>query len=85
MADNNGTKTNQGARRRERRETQADALCVDRHGAAEALGIGITLLDHLVRSGELESITIGRTRRIPRASLEKYVAKKLAAANGATA
>lgn len=41
--------------------------------AAEQLGIGRTLMYALVRSGEVESVTIGRLRRIPADALVRYV------------
>lgn len=41
--------------------------------AAEQLGVGRTLLYELVTSGELESVRIGRLRRIPAAAIGEYV------------
>lgn len=41
--------------------------------AAERLGIGQTLMSALVRSGEVESVRIGRLRRIPTECLAEYV------------
>lgn len=41
--------------------------------AAECLGIGRTLMYSLVSSGEVESVTIGRLRRIPADALVRYV------------
>ena len=41
--------------------------------AAEQLGVGRTLLYELVTSGELESVRIGRLRRIPSAAIGEYV------------
>jgi excisionase family DNA binding protein len=43
--------------------------------AARRLGIGRTLMYSLVMSGEVESVTIGRLRRIPVECLAEYVAK----------
>jgi excisionase family DNA binding protein len=43
--------------------------------AAERLGIGRSLMYALVMSGEVESVTIGRLRRIPTDALTAYVAK----------
>jgi excisionase family DNA binding protein len=43
--------------------------------AARRLGIGRTLMYSLVMSGEVESVTIGRLRRIPVECLTEYVAK----------
>ena len=41
--------------------------------AAECLGIGRTLMYSLVTSGAVESVTIGRLRRIPADALTRYV------------
>lgn len=41
--------------------------------AAERLGIGRTLMYSLVSSGAVESVTIGRLRRIPETALTAYV------------
>ena len=43
--------------------------------AARRLGIGRTLMYSLVMSGEVESVTIGRLRRIPVECLTEYVNK----------
>lgn len=42
--------------------------------AARWLGIGRTLMYSLVMSGEVESVTIGRLRRVPVECLNEYVA-----------
>lgn len=42
-------------------------------GAAHALQISERQVWNLVASGAIESITIGRSRRIPRAALNAYV------------
>jgi len=41
--------------------------------AAERLDIGRTKVFELIATGELESVRIGRARRIPLAALEAYV------------
>jgi excisionase family DNA binding protein len=41
--------------------------------AASRLGIARTMMYHLVRTGEVESVRVGRLRRIPVACLEEYV------------
>jgi excisionase family DNA binding protein len=41
--------------------------------AAQRLGIGRTLMYSLVSSGAVESVTIGRLRRIPADALVEYV------------
>jgi excisionase family DNA binding protein len=42
--------------------------------AADRLGVGRTLMYALVKSGAVESVTIGRLRRIPTDALDKFVA-----------
>ncbi|OAA26555.1 DNA-binding protein, excisionase family [Frankia sp. EI5c] len=41
--------------------------------AAEILAIGRTTVYELLATGALESVRIGRSRRIPRAALNAYV------------
>ncbi len=41
--------------------------------AAELLGVSRTTVYELLNAGQLESIRIGRSRRIPRAALVAYV------------
>ena len=48
-------------------------LSVDQ--AAESLGVGMTLMRALVSSGEVESVKIGRLRRVPSDALSAYVAQ----------
>ncbi|MGW0891775.1 helix-turn-helix domain-containing protein [Saccharopolyspora sp. NPDC002578] len=43
--------------------------------AAEQLGIGRTTTYALVRSGEIESVRIGRLRRIPKEAIDQYAAR----------
>jgi excisionase family DNA binding protein len=43
--------------------------------AAARLGIARTLMFRLLRDGEVESVCVGRLRRIPVACLEEYVAR----------
>jgi excisionase family DNA binding protein len=43
--------------------------------AAERLDIGRTRLYELLASGELESVKVGRSRRIPAAALVEFVAR----------
>ncbi len=44
-------------------------------GAAERLGIGRTLMYELVSRGDVESVPVGRLRRIPAECLDEYVAR----------
>jgi excisionase family DNA binding protein len=41
--------------------------------AAQRLGIGRTVMYRLVSSGMVESVTLGRLRRVPRECLSDYV------------
>lgn len=41
--------------------------------AAERLSIGRTTMYALIRSGEVDSVTVGRLRRVPVSALESYV------------
>ena len=43
--------------------------------AAKRLGIGRTTMYALVSSGEVESVSIGRLRRIPAECLDEYVGR----------
>lgn len=40
--------------------------------AAEQLGIGRTLVYKLIRNGEIDSLRIGRLRRVPAAAVQDY-------------
>ncbi len=53
--------------------TDATPLVLTIEEAARRLGIGRTLMYALVTSGEIESVTIGRLRRIPADCLSEYV------------
>lgn len=43
--------------------------------AARRLRIGRTLCFRLIRTGELESVPIGRLRRVPAAAISEYVTR----------
>jgi excisionase family DNA binding protein len=53
--------------------SDATPLVLTIEQAAKRLGIGRTLAYALVSSGEIESVTIGRLRRIPAECLTEYV------------
>ncbi|WP_030438167.1 helix-turn-helix domain-containing protein [Actinoplanes subtropicus] len=55
--------------------TDATPLVLTIEQAAQRLGIGRTLMYALVSSGEIESVTIGRLRRIPADCLAEYVSR----------
>lgn len=42
--------------------------------AAERLSLGRTKVYELIRSGELEAVRIGKSRRVPADALDAYVA-----------
>jgi excisionase family DNA binding protein len=46
--------------------------------AAERLGIGRTLMYQLIRTGEVESVLIGRLRRIPASAVDEYAQRLVA-------
>ena len=52
--------------------------------AADALGIGRTTVFALIKSGELRSLLIGRSRRIPLDEIEAYSARLTAQQHPAT-
>lgn len=43
--------------------------------AARRLGIGRTVCYRLISSGELESVTVGRLRKVPADAIPEYVAR----------
>jgi excisionase family DNA binding protein len=53
---------------------QADGLLLTVEEAAKSLRLGRTLVYRLIASGELESVTVGRLRRVPAECLTEYVA-----------
>ena len=54
--------------------TAMDKLLLTPIEAARALGIGRSKLYQLIQSGRLQSVLIGRSRRIPKQALAQYVA-----------
>jgi excisionase family DNA binding protein len=53
--------------------TTAVRLVLTVEEAADRLGIGRTLMYALITAGEVESVRIGRLRRVPANALENYV------------
>jgi len=43
--------------------------------AAEQLGIGRTLMFKLIRTGQIESVRIGRLRRVPASAIREYASR----------
>jgi excisionase family DNA binding protein len=69
---------------------QPDGLLLTVEEAARRLRLGRTLVYRLISSGELESVTVGRLRRVPAKCLAEYVAalrgaRSSGAANGSSA
>jgi excisionase family DNA binding protein len=58
-------------------ERAAPRLMLTVEQAAETLRIGRTTMFALVRSGEVESVRIGRLRRVPADALDAYTARQL--------
>lgn len=59
---------------------QPAGLALTVEEAARMLGIGRTLMYSLVMSGQVESVTIGRLRRVPAECLAEYVGRLRASA-----
>jgi excisionase family DNA binding protein len=55
-------------------DAQPDGLLLTVEEAAKRLRLGRTLVYRLIASGELESVTVGRLRRVPAQCLNEYVA-----------
>jgi excisionase family DNA binding protein len=50
--------------------------------AADLLGIGRTFMFHLLATGEIDSLKIGRRRKIPRDALDGYIERLRAVQRG---
>jgi excisionase family DNA binding protein len=59
-----------------------DPLLLTPEAAADALSIGRSKVFELLKSGQLESVQIGRSRRIPTTAVADY-ARRLVAGNTA--
>jgi excisionase family DNA binding protein len=55
-------------------DDQQDGLLLTVEEAARRLRLGRTLVYRLISSGELESVKVGRLRRVPAECLPEYVA-----------
>jgi excisionase family DNA binding protein len=64
---------------------QEDLLMLTVEEAARRLRLGRTLVYQLISSGELESVTVGRLRRVPAECLAEYVAALRRARNSRAA
>ncbi|MGP4115208.1 excisionase family DNA-binding protein [Streptomyces sp. 4N509B] len=63
----------------------ATAVLLTVEEAARRLRIGRTTCYALIASGEIESVTVGRLRRVPADAVPAYVAKLRGAPNAAMA
>ena len=54
--------------------TEAGRLLLRPEEVARALGVGRTTVFELIRAGELRSVKIGKSRRIPTEAVREYVA-----------
>ena len=54
-----------------------EALLLTVNQAASRLGIGRSFLYELVMRGEIQSVKLGRARRIPVAALAQFISEKL--------
>lgn len=61
-------------------EPDRDPLLLSVPAAARMLSLGRTTVYTLIASGELETISIGRCRRVPRAAIEAFVEQRSVAA-----
>lgn len=62
--------------------TTAEKILYRAEEAAALLSLSRTAVFGLIRSGDLRAVKIGGRRRIPRNSIEDYVSRQLATANG---
>ena len=59
-----------------------DELLLTINEAARRLAIGRSFLYSLVLSGEIKSVKLGRSRRIPVAALKEYAERKVSGVEG---
>jgi excisionase family DNA binding protein len=52
--------------------TMPERVLLTAEEAAERLGIGRTFMFKLIRTGEIESVQIGRLRRVPASAIQDY-------------
>lgn len=63
---------------REDRRVLVDRVLLKPEEAAERLGIGRTTVYALLRTGEIESVRVGRLRRVPVTAVQAYAARLIA-------
>ena len=54
------------------------AVAFDKSEVARRLGVSMATVSRLIARGDLKSITVLSSRRVPRASLEEFISKQLA-------
>jgi excisionase family DNA binding protein len=76
------TSTGLGRKKRAYHTTPVNVtpLVVSPEGAAQMLGIKVSKLYLLLKTGELENYSCGRSRRVVVASIHDYIARRLAEA-----
>jgi excisionase family DNA binding protein len=67
------------------RNSLEDRLLVTVPEAMQAIGVGRTTLYQLIASAELELVKVGSASRVPVASIERFVERLRARANGRAA
>lgn len=60
----------------------ADEILLSVGDAARRLGIGRSLLYRMMLEGHVQSVKIGRSRRVPLCALEEFVKTRVAEAEG---
>ena len=73
------------ARRTDERTDEPIRLLLTIREAADALGLGRSTMYELITAGELDVVRIGRSARIPTASLDEFVQRHRSKASGPAA
>jgi len=66
-------------------EVTPASVLITRDDVCVRLGVCRSVVDRLVKSGELASFKIGASRRIPVSAIDDYVARRLAESSAAPA
>jgi excisionase family DNA binding protein len=62
-------------------EASEGAILLKVKQAAQILQVGTTTMNKLIQTGEVQSVKIGKSRRVVAASVHDYVAKRMAEAS----
>ena len=57
-----------------------DVIALSPAGVAETIGVSLATAHRLIRTGELPSFTIGRSRRVLMEAVKAFIAERSAAA-----